>query len=595
LDGHTVAGKKLLCWLVALSLAMLVHDSAIADHVDVLYEKAAKKYHQIYSNKAFRRDNENWLKTIKQFQLIQTSYPDHPRAIQSLFNIGKLYRAYYQQSKKLIHLNRSNIAFRTLIRDYSDSYLADDAQFLIAENYEIYKKDKNLVYWEYKKVIDNYPNSDSVENARTKMNALAQIDKNLPVIPQDRSLEGSSDLHQIRFGGGSDADFDPERPLEQISKVDYWSTTDWSRMVVNTKGAVRYRYQVLKEDSHHDHKRMYIDVLHAFIPEGFKKTIAANDGLITQARIAQFDKETVRIVLDLVSLDKRKVFHFQLPHQYKIVIDIIGDKTSETLANGSNLDRQLSKSAGKSLTNGRKLHTPRKPSSKGTISLPDAFGLKVRRIILDPGHGGKDPGANIYGINEKDLSLKIGMALRRIIQQKNPKIKVFMTRTTDTYLGLDARTAFANKHRGDLFVSIHINASPQASLSGIETYYLNLTTDSEALSLAAKENQTSLKSISDLQNILNDLMTNSKIQESSKLAEMVHSSLIQLTNKSENGTQDLGVKKAPFIVLLGAEMPSILIEVGFLTNAEERNHLQTAKYRRIVAEGIYRGIANYMN
>ena len=221
--------------------------------------------------------------------------------------------------------------------------------------------------------------------------------------------------------------------------------------------------------------------------------------------------------------------------------------------------------------------------------------MKVNRIILDPGHGGKDPGANIYGVNEKDLALKIGLALRRIIRQKNPDIEVLMTRTKDTYVSLDARTAFANKFEGDLFVSIHINASPQPSLSGIETYYLNLTTDNEALSLAAKENQTSLKSISDLQSILNDLMTNSKIQESSKLADVVHASLMLITNKSGNHTQDLGVKKAPFIVLLGAEMPSILIEAGFLTNDEERNQLQTTKYRRIVAEGIYRGIINYMN
>lgn len=561
----------------ALICLMLVsYQTAHADHVDVLYEKAAKRYHQLYINKSIRQDDDNWIRTIKQFQSIYKSYPDHKRAEQALFNIGKLYRAYYQKSLKDILLNRSNITFRTLIRDYPDSYLADDAQYLIAENYEVYKKDKNLAYWEYKKVLDNYPNSDSIENARVKMVELRQIDKNLPVVPSASVKEETSDLTQIRFGGGPESEYNADAPLVIVANVDYWSTSDWSRMVINTKGKVRYRYQVLQEDSHHNYKRMYIDVLHAYIPEGFKKTIAVNDGLITRARIAQYDSDTVRIVLDLVSLEKRKVFHFLLPNQYKIVIDILGDKRKKTLPK-------------------IKIEKPTTTTEKTTISLPEVFALKVRRIILDPGHGGKDPGANIYGVNEKDIALQIGLSLRRIIQQKNPEIKVYMTRTTDKYVALDARTAFANKQEGDLFVSIHINASPHPTLNGIETYYLNLTTDDEALSLAAKENQTSLKSISDLQSILNDLMTNSKILESNKLADVVHSSLMTITDNTGNHTTDLGVKKAPFIVLLGAQMPSILIEAGFLTNDEERNQLQTAKYRRIVAEGIYRGIVNYMN
>ena len=572
--------------LLVFCCIILGYQTANADHVDVLYEKVASKYHRLFSSKSYREDKDNWLKTIKQFQLIHQSYPDHPRAVQSLFNIGKLYRSYFQEFTEEIHLNRSNIFFRTLIREYPDSYLADDAQYLIAENYELFKEDKNLAYLEYKKVIENFPDSDSSKNAQVKLAKLRQPDQDLPVIPKTTSIKGTGNLTSIRYGGMSETEADSQASSVQISKVDYWSTADWSRMVINTKSEVRYRYQVLKEDRHHNYKRMYIDVLHAFIPEGFSKNIALNDGLIKRAKIAQHDKDTVRIVLDLSSLEKRKVFHFMLPHQYKIVIDILGKKKTERMKNAANSARRA---------NQHQSETKKNLSENGYVSLPEAFGLKVKRIILDPGHGGKDPGAHIYGVNEKDLSLKIGLSLRRIIQQKHPQVEVFMTRTTDIYLGLDARTAFANKHKGDLFVSIHINASAQPSLSGIETYYLNLTTDNEALSLAAKENQTSLKSISDLQSILNDLMTNSKILESSKLAEMVHSSLLSMTNKSENHTQDLGVKKAPFIVLLGAEMPSILIEAGFLTNSEERNQLQTAKYQRIVAEGIYRGIVNYMN
>lgn len=223
------------------------------------------------------------------------------------------------------------------------------------------------------------------------------------------------------------------------------------------------------------------------------------------------------------------------------------------------------------------------------------LGLKVRKIIIDPGHGGKDPGASALNIKEKDIALRISLSLRRIIKKNHPDIKLLMTRNSDQFIKLEARTAYANKNKGDLFLSIHVNASLRVGLTGVETYYLNLTTDAETLALAAKENQTSQKSISELQTILRDLMTNSKIMESRDLASKVQSSIVAFSKKSSHQLRNLGVKQAPFFVLVGAQMPSILIEAGFLTNRQENSFLSTAKYRQVIAEGIYKGIKKYMN
>jgi len=575
--------SKIKAIIICLFVCMGINSTLHADKVDKFYQNAAKKYHKLYEQTDFKKSADNWLRTIRRFKRIHENYPDHPKAPLSLFNIGKLYCSLFTWNQKRIYLDKSNLAFRQLAREYPKSNLSDNALYLLAENYEIYGNDKEIAYLEYKNLINLYPDCNLVSKAKEKLALLKPLVKDLEIVPVVENAASIDSLTQIQFGGLSEEEAaDEERPVSLVSKIDYWSTADWSRMVINVKSEVRYRYQVLMEDQLHKQKRMYIDVLNAYLPKEATRKIAANDGLITQARIGQFDKKTVRVVLDMVSLKKIKVFHFNLPNQYKIVVDIVGDSVA------------LPESAQKSSVSSRKSDEWKNPSSADRISLSKAFGLKVKTIILDPGHGGKDPGAHAFGLSEKDVALRIALNLRRIIKQRHPHIDVLMTRSTDKFVKLEARTAFANKNNGDLFISIHANASPRPRIRGVETYYLNLTSDSEALTLAAKENQTSLKSISDLQSILNDLLTNSKIKESSELASKIQLSTIENTVGTQHKMRDLGVKKAPFIVLLGAQMPSVLIEAGFLTHREENKYLRTSQYRKILAEGIYQGIKSYI-
>jgi N-acetylmuramoyl-L-alanine amidase len=228
------------------------------------------------------------------------------------------------------------------------------------------------------------------------------------------------------------------------------------------------------------------------------------------------------------------------------------------------------------------------------VSLARQLGLSVRRIVIDPGHGGKDPGCQIGdGIKEKDIVLKLAKALASKIREEMG-CEVFLTRSTDVFLTLEQRTAIANMKKADLFISLHINAHQDSNIWGLETYFLNMATDETSMMVAARENATSQKNISDLQTILNELMMNTKINESSRLAHEVQKGMVTLTDNKYKMSKSLGVKQAPFYVLIGAEMPAILVESGFLTNPTERKRLLSNEYYVCIATGICKGIKDYV-
>ncbi len=603
--------------LVSLALCLfLAPNLVLADKIDRIYFKAAKDFHELYRDTSFRDQADNWLKTIRSFKGIYERAPGHKRAPQSLMNIGLLYRSLYKWNHNQSNLDDSSIYFRKLASEYPRSKLADDGQYRLAENYEVYYKNESRAYLEYKKVIELFSKGDFVGPARTKLSKLKAPPKTASVPTKVKGKASSLEqLYEAREGGRSYRKASKSKKV-LVSQVDYWSSSDWSRMVINVKNPVHYKYQVLKADKKAGKgRRMYLDIYRSYLPKRFNKKIAAKDGLITQARVAQFNTETVRIVLDLASLDKIKVFHLELPNQYKVIIDMLGESATSTPALDATPTQPEPEKQARAARAARaklpKIEVPynppqayekssskskkRKRASKQEISLSKALGLKVRRVIIDAGHGGKDPGASGYKAREKDLALKLAKRLKNIIEKKHPKIEVLLTRPSDKYISLEARTAFANQNKGDLFISIHLNASRKKSVSGMETYYLNLSKDNAALALAAKENQTSVRGIAQLQGLLQDLMTNAKIQESSDLAQMVQSAAIKRVRRSKMiNLRNLGVKKAPFVVLLGANMPSILVEAGFISNYKENKLLKKGTYQQVLAEGIYHGIHNYM-
>lgn len=236
-----------------------------------------------------------------------------------------------------------------------------------------------------------------------------------------------------------------------------------------------------------------------------------------------------------------------------------------------------------------------RPTSGGDRSLTRALGLKIGKIVIDPGHGGHDTGTiGPNGLEEKDLVLEVGRRLGKLLQTRLGA-QVVYTRKNDTFIPLETRTAIANKARADLFVSIHANSSRDPDARGVETYYLNFTSSPEALEVAARENAVSEKSIYELQDLVKKIALEEKIEESREFAGDVQASLHSGLAVKSPAIRDRGVKKAPFVVLIGANMPSILAEISFVSNPTDEHRLATSEYRERIAESLYRGIAKYVN
>lgn len=232
-------------------------------------------------------------------------------------------------------------------------------------------------------------------------------------------------------------------------------------------------------------------------------------------------------------------------------------------------------------------------TSAGKRSLTRVLGLKVGRVVIDAGHGGHDHGTTgPSGLTEKEVTLDVARRLGELIEE-NLGSEVVFTRNDDRYIQLEERGAIANRSHADLFISIHANSSRHAAAAGVETYYLNFTSSPEALEVAARENAVSERSVSDLGDLIKKIALKDKIDESREFAGKVQMALYNGAAKAGNRTKDRGVRKAPFVVLIGATMPSILTEIGFLSNPKEEAMLKKPEYRQKIAEALFRGISQY--
>jgi N-acetylmuramoyl-L-alanine amidase len=240
--------------------------------------------------------------------------------------------------------------------------------------------------------------------------------------------------------------------------------------------------------------------------------------------------------------------------------------------------------------------TEPKPNRDGQRSLTRELGLKISRIVIDPGHGGHDTGTiGPHGLMEKDLCLDIALRLGRIIEERIPGAEVVYTRKDDTFIPLEDRTAIANNAKADLFVSIHANSSHDHAARGIETYYLNFATSQDSMEVATRENALAQSSIHDLQDLIKKIARNEKIEESKELASDIQDSLSHRLQVISQNEKNRGVKKAPFIVLIGANMPSVLSEISFISNPADEKLLRKSDQRDRVAQGLYHGISSYLD
>lgn len=387
---------------------------------------------------------------------------------------------------------------------------------------------------------------------------------------------------KTNFGNQSSAE---QRPLSILSEMKHWSNPDYTRISLELDRDVTWEAHELGKGSAGKPGRIYIDINHAKLGKG-ARDITIGDGLLKGARVGQYKPDVVRVVLDTENIRDYKVFPLSEPS--RLVIDVRGERRTEISRLEESISAQAAAPPETKPVETAVVEKKTRPARKASIS-------KIRRIVVDPGHGGHDSGAvGLNGIQEKDVVLAIALKLRALLKEELG-LDVVMTRSTDVFIPLEERTAIANKVNADLFVSVHANAAPNRNASGIETYYLNLAKTEKAAQLAAKENGTSLEKVSVLQAILFDLMANYKLNDSAHLAEEVQKSLHKRARGHYPDVKNLGVKQGPFYVLVGATMPSILVETAFVSNAQEESRLKDPAYQSMTAEGILEGIRAYIS
>jgi N-acetylmuramoyl-L-alanine amidase len=361
-------------------------------------------------------------------------------------------------------------------------------------------------------------------------------------------------------------------PKAEVYNVRYHNHPFFTRVVVDIEDLREYYYGKL-----YNPDRIYINFYQTKLNPSLKKIHEINNVYLKRIRIAQYKPNIVRAVLDL-DFSKIKEFRiFHLLDPFRIVIDIYPKERE---------DEQKRRDA---------IFKPPTPSKSGKYSLVRQLGLGVRTIVLDPGHGGKDPGAISKNklLVEKEIVLDIAKRVKRILK-KNTDLEVILTRENDIFLPLEDRAVIANQKMADLFISIHANSSSNYKAGGIETYYLNFTQDPRAVEVAARENATSTKNIGEMEEIIKKIIQNSKIEESKELALTIQDCMIEKLSSKYSNIKNLGVKGGPFWVLIGADMPAVLIETSFLSNPSDRKRLKSEEYRELIAEGISNGITHYI-
>ncbi len=560
-----ITHMTLLALSLVLSLCMTLTTDVGAktsSNPETLLKQANDCRRALYRSKKKMGYRHNWEGCMGVYEKIYSQYPESEQAPWALYLKARMFEKLYGYSGRSKDLEEALADFRKLTEEYSDHRLADDAQFRIGQiHYEV-MKDASQAYVEFFKVEMLYPSGDMRPRAKAMLDKLAAL---LNERNRQKEPEGASSS---------------PTGLTFVKDIHHWSTPTYTRVVIDLEGPVDYSASLLKKDPERPKPRqLYVDLEKTKVSSDIESTIPIKEGLLQRARALQLTQDKVRVVLDVNSIDTHQIFALHDP--FRIVVDVRS-------AQGRTKKRtEIAKERDRSDEKG-KVNAPEDP-----VSLVGPLGLGVKTIVIDPGHGGRDPGTYINGkIQEKDIVLSLAKILAKKIKEKFD-CDVFLTRDRDVFMSLEQRTAFAVAKKADLFISLHVNAYRTPGIHGVETYVLSSADDERARTVAATENATSEENISDLEKILNGLRFNTKVVESKRLATEVQGGMVTGARTIYKGVKNLGVKGAPFYVLIGADMPAILIETGFITNPSERERLLSNQYQEKLAQGIVSGIEGY--
>jgi N-acetylmuramoyl-L-alanine amidase len=565
--------------LLVLILFLALPAASFASGAEQAYQEARSRYNQLLASSGKQLYRENWEKVIQGFVAVSEKFPDHDRAAGALYMAGKAGHRLYGISRRLSDAADAVGYFESLVEKYPQSNLADDALVLAGNIYENPLDEPGKASLRYMAAVSRYPEGDMTAQARQRLNELPRLAADSAVSQPSHAPPETSAANKEPTGGGP----------RQLTAIRHWASPDYTRIVLELDGPVQFRSGSLPADPKSGQPaRVYVDIVGARQAGGVPSSISVNEGILQRMRTGRPSTETLRVVCDLVDFEDFKVF--DLPDPHRIVVDIAArEETSisalreELRSPPAGADDDIAKVLGKAPED-RPLKVKLPPAGQGS---------GLRRIVVDAGHGGKDPGAiGPLGTKEKDITLAIAKLLAKRLEEQFG-CEVILTRDKDIFLPLEERTAIANRVGADLFISIHANASPNRDARGVETYYLNFSKNDKAAAVAARENGTSLKQVSDLEMILFDLMANSKINESSRLAAEIQKSLVGELGRHYPEVNNHGVRQGPFYVLLGATMPSVLVEAAFISNREEESRLKNRRFQEKAAVAIAQGVYNF--
>lgn len=530
-----------------------------------LYQDAAARLNQMQRSPD-KYSYGNWRNLASSFRAVYYRFPTSGYADDAVYHEAEIFRLMYNRTQHVEYWQLAITRFKFLLQEYPFSRLGVQAYLQVAELYRVRGLD------EWRSYVQQCPHKFPQSCARAPL--YTELKK---ALDEERTRTKKS-LSSIPSN------------LKSLEEIRVFPSMSYTRVVFYLTDAVSYRPGVLRNPD-----RLYFDLDNTRLSEQIKQQTwqFASTNSIKNVRVGQFLPDTARVVLDFDRIKRHRMFTLENP--FRIVIDVFQEdwQPAGTLTARSTPKPEPSVSSEKSVTPPEPSTPVPKTNRNGTYSLYRQMGMKARRIMLDPGHGGHDPGAiGVDGVKEKDVTLDIALRLKKQIENRWDVV-VLMTREDDRFIPLEERTALANSQGVDLFVSIHANASRHSSVRGIETYYLHWAKNEHDMEVAARENAITTAKMHELKKFVKMILQNPKMEESHDLAMYVQKLLVQRVQSKYN-TKDLGVKTAPFYVLMGAEMPAILIEISFITHPTEGRLLKHDEYRSNIVDGILQGLEQYL-
>jgi N-acetylmuramoyl-L-alanine amidase len=614
------------------------------------FEKAEQLRAGLDGRPISSRKQGDYERVIHSYKLVYDLSPVSPYADDALLAVAELHNQMGGDLKKPDYFRKAIQDYEFLLHEYPYSKFVKDALFTIGLIYQDDLGDEEAALKVFERYLEKYKQgpkavaaSENVRQLKQKIALEAKLPK--PALAAKNVPPKPAVAEQLDQGTSVESS-----RLPRVSNIRHWSTSNYTRIVIDVDSEVKFDQRRLT-----DPDRIFLDLRGTRLSSTLSgKTFPVEDGFLKEIRAGQFQANIVRIVLDLDRIQDYSVFPLYDP--YRLVIDVRGadlpkekpvvtaekvepgptrieevppndmkkksTRRSEDLApeiltaapektDASNKSApsepiQTTKAQPRSvLPKGKAkgadtsaLAAPHaaKPKSDGELSLTRSLGLKIGKIVIDPGHGGHDYGTiGPGGLAEKDLCLDVSLRLGKLIEEKLGS-QVVYTRDDDTFVPLENRTALANQKQADLFVSIHANSSRNHSASGVETFFLGIASsrDQDTLDVVTRENAYSERSLHDLQDVIKKITLNEKVEESREFAGDIQKAIATQTAQWNRNARNRGVKKAHFIVLIGANMPSVLTEISFLSNPNDERLLKKPDYRQKMAQALFGGIFNYI-